>query len=285
MLARAPRSSTNCWNALEDVNDTQQVADAMAFLADLADVIDGATAMVAALQRYVANISVCAPQQTERGGYWPDATSASPSGQAARKELPRPGTPPDATVCKEGRCQFGAVQAAVDAALIDGTSIEFRAPPDALRIVDHKPAMTSRDLIQRSSPTPSQRGELMAAKPVPRVHLNSLGHRPWMTAFSRRQIPCSFDHSLSLSFVTGHGASGDGFMARDLTFANAAGPDKQQAVAFGSDSDLSALESVEFLGHRDTLYKQFYKSCRISGTVDFIFGNFATVPRACLARY
>ena len=45
----------------------------------------------------------------------------------------------------------------------------------------------------------------MAAKPVPRVRLNSLGHRPWMTAFSRMQIPCSFDHSLSLSFVTDHG--------------------------------------------------------------------------------
>ncbi|XP_065009075.1 probable pectinesterase/pectinesterase inhibitor 64 [Musa acuminata AAA Group] len=156
--------------------------------------------MVAALQSYGSDISLWAPPQAERDGYWPDATSASPSGEAARKELPRPGTPPDATVCKEGRCQFRAVQAAVDAALIDGT----------------------------------------------------------------------FDHSLSLSFVTDHGVSGDGFKARDLAFANTAGPDKHQAVAFRSDSDLSVLESVEFLGHQDTLYahslRQFYKSCRISGT-------------------
>ncbi|CAL9049554.1 unnamed protein product, partial [Musa banksii] len=102
----------------------------MAFLADLANVIDGATAMVAAVQSYGADISLWAPPQTERYGYWPDATSASPSGEAARKELPRPGTPPDATVCKDGRCQFRAVQAAVDAALIDGTSHHLLLPTE-----------------------------------------------------------------------------------------------------------------------------------------------------------
>ncbi|CAL9187173.1 unnamed protein product [Musa hybrid cultivar] len=199
----------------------------MAFLADLANVIDGATAMVAALQSYGADISLWAPPQTERDGYWPDATSASPSGEAARKELPRPGTPPDATVCKEGRCQFRAVQAAVGAALIDGTS--------------HHLLLPSEETL-------------------------------WQQNLSH-----AFDHSLSLSFCNrfssvclSTGVSGDGFKARDLAFANTAGPDKHQAVAFRSDSDLSVLESVEFLGHQDTLYahslRQFYKSCRISGT-------------------
>jgi pectin methylesterase-like acyl-CoA thioesterase len=78
---------------------------------------------------------------------------------------------------------------------------------------------------------------------------------------------------------------GDGFRARDLTFANTAGPDAHQAVAFRSDSDLSVLDSVEFLGHQDTLYahslRQFYTNCRISGTVDFIFGNSASVFHNC----
>lgn len=70
-------------------------------------------------------------------------------------------------------------------------------------------------------------------------------------------------------------------MAANLTISNTAGPDAHQAVAFRSDSDLSILENVEFIGHQDTLYahslRQLYRSCVISGTVDFIFGDSAAV--------
>ncbi|CAA7401162.1 unnamed protein product [Spirodela intermedia] len=79
--------------------------------------------------------------------------------------------------------------------------------------------------------------------------------------------------------------SGKGFLARGLTVENTAGPAKHQAVAFRSDSDLSALFQVEFLGYQDTLYahslRQFYRECRISGTIDFIFGNAAAVFQSC----
>lgn len=78
---------------------------------------------------------------------------------------------------------------------------------------------------------------------------------------------------------------GDGFMASGITFQNAAGPPTHQAVAFRSDSDLSYIENCEFLGNQDTLYahslRQFYKSCRIQGNVDFIFGNSAAVFQDC----
>lgn len=74
-------------------------------------------------------------------------------------------------------------------------------------------------------------------------------------------------------------------MASGLTIENTAGPDVQQAVAFASDSDLSYIENCEFLGHQDTLYahslRQFYNSCRIEGTVDFIFGNSASIFQDC----
>lgn len=74
---------------------------------------------------------------------------------------------------------------------------------------------------------------------------------------------------------------GDGFMAKDLTVQNTAGPDAHQAVAFRLDSDLSVIENCEFIGNQDTLYahslRQFYKSCRILGNVDFIFGNSAAI--------
>eukprot|EP00268_Persea_americana_P011534 TRINITY_DN1486_c0_g1_i1.p1 TRINITY_DN1486_c0_g1~~TRINITY_DN1486_c0_g1_i1.p1 ORF type:complete len:517 (-),score=-10.21 TRINITY_DN1486_c0_g1_i1:357-1907(-) len=84
--------------------------------------------------------------------------------------------------------------------------------------------------------------------------------------------------------------SGMGFIARDMTFENTAGPSKHQAVALRSDSDLSAFFRCGINGYQDTLYahalRQFYRECRITGTVDFIFGNAAAVFQNCqiLAR-
>ncbi|KAL3535465.1 hypothetical protein ACH5RR_003926 [Cinchona calisaya] len=83
---------------------------------------------------------------------------------------------------------------------------------------------------------------------------------------------------------------GPRFIARDITFENTAGPHKYQAVAFLSNSDLSALYRCAFRGYQDTLYahtmRQFYKDCTITGTVDFIFGRSSAVFQNCqiLAR-
>lgn len=79
--------------------------------------------------------------------------------------------------------------------------------------------------------------------------------------------------------------SGRGFLARDMTFENTAGPEKHQAVALRSDSDLSVFYRCSIKGYQDSLYthtmRQFFRECKISGTVDFIFGDAAAVFQNC----
>ncbi|KAG6508191.1 pectinesterase-like [Zingiber officinale] len=79
--------------------------------------------------------------------------------------------------------------------------------------------------------------------------------------------------------------SGSGFIARDMTFQNTAGPAKHQAVALRSGSDLSVFYRCSFKGYQDTLYvysqRQFYRNCDVYGTVDFIFGDAAAVFQNC----
>ncbi|KAJ8421015.1 hypothetical protein Cgig2_001778 [Carnegiea gigantea] len=79
--------------------------------------------------------------------------------------------------------------------------------------------------------------------------------------------------------------TGDGFIARDITFRNTAGPQNHQAVALRVGSDLSVFYQCSIEGYQDTLYvhsqRQFFRQCNIYGIVDFIFGNAAVVLQNC----
>nr|CAB3465486.1 unnamed protein product [Digitaria exilis] len=78
---------------------------------------------------------------------------------------------------------------------------------------------------------------------------------------------------------------GQGFVAMNMTFRNAAGPAKHQAVALRSGADLSAFYGCSFEAFQDTLYthslRQFYRGCDVYGTVDYVFGNAAVVFQGC----
>ncbi|KAG8076976.1 hypothetical protein GUJ93_ZPchr0006g41735 [Zizania palustris] len=81
------------------------------------------------------------------------------------------------------------------------------------------------------------------------------------------------------------GVSGEGFMARDVTFRNTAGAAKGQAVALRVNADMVAAYRCGVDGHQDALYahsfRQFYRECAVSGTVDLVFGDAAAVLQGC----
>ncbi|GLT59985.1 hypothetical protein SLA2020_327780 [Shorea laevis] len=97
----------------------------------------------------------------------------------------------------------------------------------------------------------------------------------------------------SLNFIDGTptfatatlAVTGKGFIAKDMAFVNTAGAAKHQAVAMRSGSDFSVFYRCTFDAYQDTLYahsnRQFYRECKITGTIDFIFGNAAVVFQNC----
>ncbi|XP_044464063.1 probable pectinesterase/pectinesterase inhibitor 61 [Mangifera indica] len=80
-------------------------------------------------------------------------------------------------------------------------------------------------------------------------------------------------------------ATGSGFIARDMTFENSAGPGKHQAVALRIGADHAVVYRCNIIGYQDSLYvhsnRQFFRESDIYGTVDFIFGNAAVVLQNC----
>lgn len=79
--------------------------------------------------------------------------------------------------------------------------------------------------------------------------------------------------------------SGNGFFAYKIGFRNTAGPEKLQAVALRVQADHVVFMNCRMEGHQSVIYaqayRQFYRGCYITGTVDIISGNAAAVFQNC----
>ncbi|THG08562.1 probable pectinesterase/pectinesterase inhibitor 51 isoform X2 [Camellia sinensis] len=257
----------DCWSALKYVNETQQINKTMAFLDSLIGLTSNAVSMIVSYDLFGNETGSWKPPMTERDGFWEQA-DPSPVGSGQLSGLGFPsGLTADVTVCKGaingGKCDYGTVQAAVDAAPSSNLT-----GPGRRFVIGIK-----EGVYEETVRVPLEKKNLVflgdgMGKSVITGSLN-VG-QPGVSTYNTATV----------------GVVGDGFMASGLTIQNTAGPDAHQAVAFRSDSDLSLIENCEFIGNQDTLYahslRQFYKSCHIQGNVDFIFGNSASIFQDCL---
>ncbi|XP_057772195.1 pectinesterase-like [Salvia miltiorrhiza] len=78
---------------------------------------------------------------------------------------------------------------------------------------------------------------------------------------------------------------GDDFMAKDIGIENTAGASGRQAIAVRVSGDKAVFYNVHMSSYQSTLYahiyRQFYRDCRITGTMDIIWGDAVAVFQNC----
>ncbi|XP_019233987.1 PREDICTED: probable pectinesterase/pectinesterase inhibitor 51 [Nicotiana attenuata] len=245
-----------CSSNLLKVNETIQVAKTLEVMNTSINFTTNALWMTVSYDIHGNDTGLWGPPKTERDGFW---EPGSGSGFGFKGGVPS-GLNPNVTVCKEGGCDYKMVQEAVN------------ATPDNLgpgKFVIWIKAGLYDEIVRVPL---GKRNVVFLGDGMGKTVITgslSVGLMPGMTTYESATV----------------GVSGDGFMASGLTIQNTAGIGAGQAVAFRSDSDLSIIQNCEFLGNQDTLYtqslRQYYKSCRIQGNVDFIFGNAAAIFQDC----
>ncbi|KAK7247561.1 hypothetical protein RIF29_42446 [Crotalaria pallida] len=257
-LSAALSYTYDCWNNLKYANDTKQVGETMSFLDSLSALTSNALSLAFNYDAFGDETASWKPPATERDGYW----EQSGAGPVSEVKFPDKANA-DVTVCKgsESGC-VSTVQEAINKA------------PDGVNGNGGKRFVIyiKEGVYEESVRVPlEKRNVVLLGDGMGKTVITASGEagQPGRTTYNSATVA----------------VLGDGFMAKDLTIQNTAGPVAHQAVALRLDSDLSIIENCEFLGHQDTLYahslRQFYKSCRIVGNVDFIFGNSAAVFQDC----
>ncbi|XP_057417054.1 probable pectinesterase/pectinesterase inhibitor 51 [Lotus japonicus] len=256
-LSAALAYQYDCRNGLSYANDSRSVGEAMSFIDSVSILASNALTMTFAYDVFGNDTASWKPPATERNGFWENGSGAG-SGHVTDGDFPTKESA-DVTVCKGG-CSYKTVQEAVNAAPDNGV--------EGKRFVIY----IKEGVYEETVRVPlEKRNVVFLGDGMGKTVITGSANvgQPGMTTYNSATVA----------------VLGDGFRAKDLTIQNTAGPDAHQAVAFRLDSDLSVIENCEFLGNQDTLYahslRQFYKSCRIEGNVDFIFGNSASIFQDC----
>ncbi|KAI5071732.1 hypothetical protein GOP47_0013983 [Adiantum capillus-veneris] len=249
-MSAALTYENDCRSALSYVNTSSAVDDLMRKLGYSITITSNALSMVDAYRAFGNSTSMWVPptRLTVYNAVQPPSETAS--GDWWQK--------PALTVALDGSGDFSSVQAAIDAAP-EGATTWY---------VIHVREGVYKEVVK-----------IPSAKTGLALIGDGMG-RTIITGNRNAQMPGVTTYDSATVAV-----DGDRFVAVGVTFENTAGPQKHQAVALRVDSDFAAFYNCSFLGFQDTLYvhslRQFFKSCQIEGTIDFIFGNAAALFQEC----
>jgi pectinesterase inhibitor-like protein len=192
------------------------------------------------------------------------------------------GLTPNVTVAKDGTGDFKNISAALDAMPrnYSGRYVIYIKEGVYDETVNVTNGMSNITMYGDGAKKSIITGSKNVADGVRMWRTASLGeHTSFLTAHRCNKFLAK--HRSMLAAV-----DGDRFMAVKLGIQNTAGDEKQQALALRVKGDRAIFFNCRVDGHQDTLfaqaYRQYYRSCIISGTVDFVFGDAAAVFQRCV---
>lgn len=202
------------------------------------------------------------------------ATGGAATGGAARGGTTTSGTTgtpdcnnitnqPVITVASDGSGKYTTVQAALNSVSASNTT------PTQIRI------------------SPGTYQEKLALK-SPYVTLCGQAGKAATTTLTYNDTHETFDGSGGTLGTTGSAStniSAGNVAAENITFDNSAGVSAGQAVALLITGNHVQFRNCRFTGYQDTLYvksgSQYFKSCYVAGSVDFIFGAATAIFEGC----
>ncbi|KAH6769656.1 hypothetical protein C2S52_014459 [Perilla frutescens var. hirtella] len=165
---------------------------------------------------------------------------------------------PNAVVAQDGSGKFKTIAEAVAAAPVNSTN---------LYVIQIK-AGTYKEIV---------------TVPGGRNNVVFIGEGPTKTIITGAK---SFTSGFTAFETATLSVDGDDFMAKDIAIENTAGASGRQAVAVRVSGDKAVFYNVHMSGYQATLYahiyRQFYRDCRISGTMDIIWGDATAIFQNCV---